>query len=221
MTTATAQNERVLYASATRYTDRASKAVYIAEKYRPILAGSVLDVGCDVARLRDLVGDPARYTGVDIQEGADVVVNLDRDNLPFNGESFDTVVCTDVLEHLERAPVMLDELFRVARERAIISLPNPLACVIESIAGGGRGRAKYYGLPEKAPVDRHRWFFSATEAEEFVRAGAARNGFVPEQIDFEPATKYTWRDHTGRNLLDDPAVTRGTMWAVFRREPFR
>lgn len=218
-TTGIAPNRQPRYHSAICYTDRPSKARYIAEKYRAIFAGSVLDVGCDAAPLRSLVAQPTKYVGVDFNPGADVVLDLDHDDLPFAARSFDTVVCTDVLEHLERAHAVFDELCRVSASRVIVSLPNPLAALVESIAHGKDGRIKYYGLPSERPADRHRWFFGGDEAEQFVRSRAARNGFFIEQLDFEAGPDVAWlfRGAEGAARVTSTNFTRGTMWAVLRR----
>lgn len=207
------------------YTDRATKARYIARKYAAILGGRVLDVGCDEAPLRGLVGDPGAYVGVDLNPAADVRVNLDRDAredgtiLPFPGASFDTVVCTDVLEHLERAHAVFDELCRVSCDRVIVSLPNPIAAFLEGLASGSGGRIKYYGLPAEAPADRHRWFFGFEEAAAFVRDRGARRGFEIEQLDAEKhgAMERLAREPGIGALVDHPNVRHGTMWCVLRR----
>lgn len=207
---------RPIYDTTYRYVDRETKARYIALKYAGILGGSVLDVGCDRAPLRALVGNPARYTGVDVWDGADVVANLDAGPLPFGDRSYDTVVCTDVLEHLERCHEVADDLCRVASSHVIISLPNPVRCLLDALRDGGAGRLKHYGLPLQPPVDRHRWFFGAEEARAFVSDRAARNGFTVEQIDFESVGTLSWIVN-GRDVMDDPNVRLGTMWAVLRR----
>lgn len=198
------------------YTDRATKATYIARKYAPILTGRVLDVGCDAAPLRPLVARPEDYLGVDIRPDADLVLDLDRDDLPLPDRSFDTVVCTDVLEHLERCHAMFDELCRVSRERVIISLPNPLRLLMMALTEGKHGRAKFYGLPVDRPADRHRWFFGYEEAVAFVTERGRRNGFEVEQIEAEHHGCPSWvRD--GVNLLASENVKAGTMWCVLRR----
>ncbi len=214
--TSTAHRARGGYSTRLRYTDRRSKAVYIADKYAPILIGSVLDVGCDEAPLRNLVHQPFRYVGVDVRPDADRVVNLDRDDLPFADRHFDTVVCTDVLEHLERCHGVFDELCRVARGHVVVSLPNPLRILLASLLEGTGGRAKYYGLPARPPADRHRWFFGHEEAVEFVTARARENGFEVEQTDTEEEPRPVWIDR-GRDVLDHPNVAGGTVWFVLRR----
>ena len=205
------------YRTVVRYTDRRGKAIYIADKYAPILIGSILDVGCDEAPLRNLVHQPFRYTGVDIRPGSDVVVDLDREALPFPDRNFDTVLCTDVLEHLERCHAVFDELCRVSRSRVIISLPNPVRNLVCGLADGSGGTLKYYGLPVDPPADRHRWFFGHDEAVEFMTQRGRRCGFAVEQIDAEPGEPPRWADPAGKNLLDHSNIRGGTLWCVLRR----
>lgn len=203
------------------YTDRQTKALHIAAKYAEILTGSVLDVGCDRAPLRELVQDPSRYVGVDVtDEAADIVVDLDRGALPFADRSFDCVVCTDVLEHLERCHAVFDDLCRVSRQWVVVSLPNNLGVLVQSLAEGLEGRLKQYGLPVDPPADRHRWFFGAEDARQFVRERARRAGFVVEQCDQEPMPVYHWRTGgagASRDLLDHPNIRGGTLWWALRR----
>lgn len=215
------------YSSKEGYTDRNTKAVYIARKYAPILTGSVLDVGCDQARLRTLVAQPARYTGVDIalppQTGADLAVNLDRDDLPFAEKSFDTVICTDVLEHLERCHAIFDQLCRIAARHVIVSLPNPARHFAQALGLGTGGVLKYYGLPVDPPADRHRWFFGADDAKQFFTERGRRAGFAVEQMDAEedmtaiPSVE-PWKNKHGRNVLESGNLTSGTMWCVLARQ---
>lgn len=205
------------YATDFRYTDRTSKARYIALKYGPILHGDVLDVGCDQAPLRGLVADPTRYVGVDRAAPADFCVDLDRRRLPFEDGSFDTVICTDVLEHLERAHAVLDDLCRVSRDRVLVSLPNPFANFIAWIYTGRTAKFRFYGMPADEPDDRHRWFFGHEQAKRFLTERAARNGFEVEQMDAEVSPAPVWRDERGENRLDHPDFRCGTLWCLLRR----
>ncbi|MEZ6235609.1 MAG: methyltransferase domain-containing protein [Phycisphaerales bacterium] len=208
---------RPRYATGLTYTDRPTKAAYIADKYRAILGGSVLDVGCDAAPLRGLVARPDAYVGVDIRPDADLVVNLDKEDLPVGDQSFDTVVCTDVLEHLERCHAVFDGLCRASRRHVVVSLPNPLHALMDAIANGSQGRLKYYGLPVDPPADRHRWFFGHEEAVEFLTQRGRLAGFEVEQMDTEPGGCPSWRTRQGENLLGSANVREGTLWCVLRR----
>lgn len=206
------------YSTDFRYTDRLSKARYIALKYAPLLAGRVLDVGCDEAPLRTQLPPEASYIGLDINPAADVVVDLDRDDLPFDDRSFDTVVCTDVLEHLERCHAVFDELCRVSASHVIVSLPNPVRAFILELFAGASGRLKHYGLPVDPPADRHRWFFGHEDAARFLTERGRRRGFSIEQLDTEATGCCYWLGPDGTDLLDHPNIHEGTTWCVLRRD---
>lgn len=205
------------YTTNYRYTDRRTKARYIALKYGPILGGSVLDVGCDERQLAGELADGCQYTGVDLNPAADVVIDLEREDLPFGDRSFDTVVCADVLEHLDRCHAVFDELCRVAEGRVIAALPNPLRNMVHAIFEGEAGRLKHYGLPVDPPADRHKWFFGQRDAERFLRERGRRAGFEVEQLDLDMSGCREWRMGDGRNLLGDADFTGGNTWCVLRR----
>ncbi len=211
-----AENPR--YPVGLTYVDRATKAQCIARKYAAILRESVLDVGCDQAPLRALVGDKARYLGVDIgPAAADLALDLDREDLPFEKRSFRTVVCTDVLEHLERCHAVFDRLCDIADERVLISLPNPLNSLLDSVRVRTEGWKKFYGLPVDPPVDRHRWFFGFEDARRFLEERGRRKGFVIEQLDVEYSSVHAWRDESGVDVLDKPDTRHGILWCVLVR----
>ena len=205
------------YTPPARYTDRLTKARYIADKYRPILGGSILDVGCDQRQLAAHLPPTASYTGVDVADAADVVLNLDREDLPFADRAFDTVLCADVLEHLERLHAVFDDLCRVSADRVIVSLPNPYRSFVLAAVAGKLDPLKHYGLPVDPPRDRHRWFFGAEQAETFIRVRAARSGFEVEQLDVEDHGSPKWVDQNGVNLFGGWNIQGGTTWAVLRR----
>ncbi|CAG1001429.1 hypothetical protein PHYC_02915 [Phycisphaerales bacterium] len=205
------------YHTALRYTDRESKSRYIADKYRAILSGRVLDVGCDRRQLAAHLSATAAYTGVDMAPGADVVLNLDRDNLPFPDNSFDAVIASDVLEHLERLHAVFDELCRVSASRVIVSLPNPVRNLMLEVSRGSEGRLKYYGLPVDPPKDRHRWFFGAEEAAHFLRERSRRMGFEVEQLDHQEKGLPAWIDPAGVDLLASTNARLGTLWCTLKK----
>lgn len=201
------------------YTCREEKAPYIAAKYRDLLGGSVLDVGCDQCYLKRHIARPDLYVGVDLGPPADVAVNLDLEPLPFADGSFDAVVCADVLEHLERIHAVFDGLCRVARRSVIISLPAPLNSLLSDVAQGREGWKKFYGLPPEPPADRHRWFFGFEDARRFIAHRAERAGWRIEQLDTEWHGGASWKDERGVERITGPNLTRGILWCVL--EPAR
>lgn len=220
--TATVDQTAPTYRSALRYRDRQTKAAYIADKYRQILTDSVLDVGCDTKRIGSLIPRSVKYVGIDMSPVADVVLDLDAGPLPFADRSFNTVLCTDVLEHLEHAHRVFDELCRVSDQWVIVSLPNPIRHMLEAIGTGCGSQLKYYGLPTDRPSDRHRWFFGIDDAKRFLSERGARAGYEVAQFDMEegnslPPGCSPWLDAAGRNILDHPAFKGATLWCVLRR----
>jgi SAM-dependent methyltransferase len=152
---------------------RADRTNYIFEKFKKYLGGNVLDVGCDEAILRTLAHN-IKYTGIDVAGKPDIVLDLEKvERLPFDDSTFDCVICSDVLEHLDNLHFMFSELIRVTRGYVIVSWPNAWAGARVSI-WRGEGAFKHYGLPPEKTADRHKWFFSLTEAERFVHYHIAK-----------------------------------------------
>jgi hypothetical protein len=205
------------YHTDARYTDRPTKAAYIGRKYAAILGGSVLDVGCDQRFLRSHVARPEQYVGVDLAPPADVIHDLDRGPLPFETASFHTVVCTDVLEHLERIHEVFDALLLIARSRVILSLPAPVNSMLGDLWRGGEGWKKFYGLPVDPPRDRHRWFFGFEDARRFIVERSWRLGWRPEQLDTEWEGCGEWQRPNGEPLACTPNERKGALWCVLER----
>jgi 2-polyprenyl-3-methyl-5-hydroxy-6-metoxy-1,4-benzoquinol methylase len=146
---------------------RAARSEYIARRFHPLFQGKVLDVGCDRALLKPLLPQ-VDYFGIDISGDPDMQIDLEHvETLPFETASFDCVVCTDVLEHLNNLHTVFGELLRIAKTYVIVALPNNWANARKPIARG-RGSVSHYGLPGEPPADRHKWFFGLSEAEAFV-----------------------------------------------------
>lgn len=107
------------------------------QQIEPLSLNSVLDVGCgEGITLRKLeeLGIGKQNVGVDYSEDAIKIGKLhhpDLDirigniyDLAFENNSFDAVICTEVLEHLEDPSKAVDELKRVTKKYIIISVPN-------------------------------------------------------------------------------------------------
>ena len=105
----------------------------VVEQY---LSGTVLDLGCGPGYLAARVKpNEGWYTGVDISPtaitlgkrlfpGAHFLVHdIEHDALPFTDRSFDTIVASEVFEHLQTHKLLLSEIRRVARTSIVITTP--------------------------------------------------------------------------------------------------
>ena len=153
---------------------REERTRYIFEKFQKYFGKKILDVGCDKAVLKTLITD-IEYTGLDVSGDPDICMDLEKiDRLPFDDLSFDCVICADVLEHLDNLHLIFAELIRVAKKYVIIAWPNNWVNARVPIQRG-KGSFKHYGLPAERPFDRHKWFFSLSEAKHFVREQVRKN----------------------------------------------
>jgi SAM-dependent methyltransferase len=152
---------------------REERSAFIASRFAGHIRGRVLDVGCDRAHLRRLVPG-LDYVGIDVGGTPDLVVNLEKERIPFPDRDFDCVLCSDVLEHLDNLHQNFGELVRVSRGHVVVSLPNNYANARRPVERG-RGSIGHYGLPADPPADRHKWFFSLSEAGEFFEGQTRRH----------------------------------------------
>ena len=101
-------------------------------------AQTVLDAGCGEGFVADFLArqDPnLRLTGVDLSEEAIAYAQEHFGEraqfrkgslykLPFSDNSFDAVVCSEVLEHLDDVDRAMAQLKRVARRHVLITVPR-------------------------------------------------------------------------------------------------
>lgn len=154
-----------------RYYSREDKPEYVWNKYKSILKGKILDVGADKCGLRVFLPKDTNYLGIGRGANVDVELDLEKEMLPYEDNSFDCVLCLDVLEHLDNIHEVFDDLCRVTKKYLIISLPNPWQGFISMIVKGyydSNKPMKFYNLPVSKPKDRHKWFYGLHEAENFV-----------------------------------------------------
>jgi SAM-dependent methyltransferase len=89
---------------------------------------SVLDAGCGEGVLVQEYAERLRIEGVDANYRSALVREGSVTALPYAADTFDQVLCLDVLEHLTFAeqPVAVSELFRVLKPGggALVSVPN-------------------------------------------------------------------------------------------------
>lgn len=97
---------------------------------------SFLDAGCGTGKLlRRLTDDGYDGRGVEVSDAAlshylsglvedGVVTRAGVENLPYEEDMFDAVICLDVVEHLPRrdVPYAISELVRVANDYMVLSI---------------------------------------------------------------------------------------------------
>ena len=81
---------------------------------------AVLDVGCGLRKRPGAVGIDANP-----RSHADVFHNLNRFPYPFAQNSVDEIYCDNVLEHLDDIVQVMEELHRIAKPSALVTIIVP------------------------------------------------------------------------------------------------
>ncbi len=95
------------------------------------------------------------YPSISIKQG-------DIYALPYNDNSFDLVICSEVLEHLEHPEKALTEVIRVSKKYCLLSVPNEPFFMISNFL-----RGKYFLHLGNHPEHINHW--SKTGFEKFVK----------------------------------------------------
>lgn len=124
-------NQKELWGHESDQEERLAKLTFI--KMIPQDVDTVLDVGCGDGSLTNLMVEIGKYdvTGCDISDEAlkyvkTKTVKGNIEKLPFEEESFDLVICSDVLEHLPNEVLKkgIYELQRVSKKYIMIMGPH-------------------------------------------------------------------------------------------------
>jgi ubiquinone/menaquinone biosynthesis C-methylase UbiE len=147
---------------------------------KPSKPQTILDVGCGegftlVNLGRNRIGK--NFEGIDnskvaIRVGKKLYPSLnlkegDIYNLPHKDKSFDLVICTEVLEHLENPKAALAELKRVAKKNILLSVPNEPFFILANFL-----RGKYLMTLGNNPEHINHW--SAGGFRKFLRANGLK-----------------------------------------------
>ncbi len=194
-----------------RYTGREDKPDYVWEKFSHIISGKVLDVGADKGGLRKYIAD---YTSIGF--GCDIEIDLEKEPIPYQDDSFDTVLCLDALEHLDNMIEVFDKLCHITKKYLIISLPNPWASFMGMLRSGKQLYKYSFACPKG---ERHKWFFNAKYAGEFF---ISRSGMkLSHTLRQEP--KLTLKQFILKLLLkifhkvDNEELWKGNLWIVLKK----
>jgi 2-polyprenyl-3-methyl-5-hydroxy-6-metoxy-1,4-benzoquinol methylase len=157
------------------FRNRSERANFIKNKFDKYIQKSpkILDVGCFDNDLKKIAGN--KVFGIDICGAPDKNMDLEKESLSsFSDNSYGLVVCTEVLEHIDNFYEVLDDIKRVSEKYILISLPN-CANIWKILKIITSRTEKFYGLPKEKPEDRHKWFFSWKELDEFFESYCQKN----------------------------------------------
>jgi len=97
------------------------------KKYSLKLGGNLIDIGCGNKPYKNLFKHCKSYIGLEIESenknSADFT--YDGKNFPFEDETFDSAVCSEVLEHVFEPNQFLKEVNRVLKKNGLIILTLP------------------------------------------------------------------------------------------------
>ena len=105
-----------------------------------VLSGALLDVGCGEMPFRPLLAPSLTYTGIDVpsadafgmREHPDIVA-FDGRAIPFPESSFDAILCTEVLEHVEDPAGLVAEMLRVLRPGGVLLATVPFSARVHHV----------------------------------------------------------------------------------------
>ena len=133
----------------------------------------ILDIGCGSGYIGSLFTQKNKVTFADINEEDLKRIEKNKNtfirkiditkNLPFKKESFDVVICGDVIEHLEDDKGIIKEIMRILRRNGVFILTTP-------------AYSKFYGAHDKL-IGHHRRY----DKDDYLSI-AQENGFKIKQI---------------------------------------
>ncbi len=88
---------------------------------------TLLDIGCGDKPYKNLFANASSYIGLDIVDGPEVDVVGKAWNLPFEDNSFDVIISTQVLEHTEKVEKTVSEIQRVLKPGGKLFISAPFA----------------------------------------------------------------------------------------------
>ena len=139
---------------------------------------SVLDVGCRDKTLKVFLKNDIAYQGIDFEDSQEVIGSDLEKGIPFPDESFDVVFALDVLEHVDNAQFLFQEIIRVSKKEIVMALPNMYYWKFRLRFLKGKDISDKYIFHTYAQLDRHRWITSYNSALKFVKLNSGNEKMV-------------------------------------------
>lgn len=205
-----------------QFADRSERAAYVYRVYKDYLNEGVVDVGSYKSDLRKYV--KGEYFGLDILESEDVdcVLDLEQDKIPLDDSSYNCVVCTDVLEHVDNFHSVFVELLRISNKYVLISLPNlyNYETLVRILFGK---KIKFYGLTSSDADDRHKWFLQHRQTIDFFSKNQEAHSYDIVDIHAHPLRYRGLKGHLILfivrllTLMRSPEITTMSTWILLRK----
>jgi len=112
---------------------------------QPRTGDMVLEVGCGSGNVLEALPHGVKPVGIDLSSmlvaesrvrlagRGGMIAQANAEQLPFPTNHFSRIICTEVLEHVQRPEVVLGEIARVAKADAIIVISIPNERLIDSL----------------------------------------------------------------------------------------
>ncbi len=117
----------------------------------PSLTGDLLDVGCGNKPYQSLMACE-KYIGIDVgtspHEQNNFNFTFDGTHIPFGDSTFDSVLCTEVLEHAQEPMLLLNEIGRVLKDNGHALFTVPFVIPHHEVPYDFQ-RYTYYGLKHR------------------------------------------------------------------------
>ncbi len=122
---------------------------------------NILDLGCGLRKRPGAIG-----IDVNPRSQADVIHDLNRFPYPFPDNHFDEIICDNVLEHLDDVLKVMEELHRIAKPLALVTIVVP-----------------FYSHQQAHTDPTHRHFFGVHSFDYFIE-GTPNSGFQYSKAQF-------------------------------------
>jgi SAM-dependent methyltransferase len=96
------------------------------------LNGNILDFGGGSKPYQNLFKNSQNYFSIEVlgnKENLRSDIYYDGSKLPFADNAFDSILCTEVFEHVEKLDDVLDELYRVLKPGGRMIVTTPFMCM--------------------------------------------------------------------------------------------
>ena len=173
-----------------KWTSRQERSDFVASIVKNYNLSSVLNLGSGGKR-QLVCGEDVHQIDIDFQGDVDIELNLDTTpRLPCEDNEFDLVCAMDVLEHLENFHLIAMEMVRCSNKVILVSLPNSAAEIPNIVLRPSIKRSesyqgyysKYYGLPLKRHLDRHRYWLYTQDIVRYYEHLAERFNLEIEYV---------------------------------------